>query len=147
MWIPFGKPGALARVSGGERAPCLFGSVKFYEMGENVLVVADISGMPESKTGIFGFHIHQGGSCGGKDFANTGSHYNPTDAPHPGHAGDLPPLFSCGGKVFLAVLTDRFRIPEIMGKTVVIHSRSDDFTSQPAGNAGDKIACGIIALY
>ena len=106
MWIPFGKPGALARVSGGELAPCLFGSVKFYEMGENVLVVADISGLPESKTGIFGFHIHEGGSCGGEGFANTGSHYNPTDVPHPGHAGDLLPLFSCGGKAFLAVLPE-----------------------------------------
>lgn len=147
MWIPFGRPGALARVSGGNRAPCLFGSVKFYQMGENVLVVADISGLPESKTGVFGFHIHEGGSCAGDGFAATLGHYDPRQQPHPSHAGDLPPLFSCGGKAFLAVLTDRFRIPEVMGKTVVIHSAPDDFTSQPAGNAGEKIACGIIAMY
>lgn len=147
MWIPFGKPGALARVVGSNQAPCLFGSVKFYEMGENVLVVADISGLPESRTGIFALHIHEGGSCAGEKFANTGGHYNPQQKPHPNHAGDLPPLFSCAGKAFLAVLTDRFRIPDVMGRTVVIHSQPDDFTSQPAGNAGDKIACGIIALY
>lgn len=147
MWIPFGKPGALARVAGSNRAPCLFGSVKFYEVGENVLVVADVSGLPQSKTGIFGMHIHAGGSCSGKELENTGSHYNPTKAAHPDHAGDLPPLVSCNGKAFLAVLTDRFRIPDVMGRTVVIHASPDDFTSQPAGNAGDRIACGIIALY
>ncbi len=147
MWIPFGKPGALARVAGGRLAPCLFGSVKFYEIGENVLVVADISGLPQSTTGIFALHIHNGGSCGGVDFEKTGTHYNPTDMPHPNHAGDLPPLFSCSGKAFLAVLTDRFQIRDIMGKTVVIHSQPDDFTTQPAGNAGEKLACGIIAMY
>lgn len=147
MWIPFGRPGALARVAGASQAPCLFGSVKFYEMGENVLVVADISGLPVSKTGVFGLHIHEGGSCTGENFADTGGHYDPGQQPHPSHAGDLPPLFSCGGKAFFAVLTDRFRVQDVIGRTVVIHSEPDDFTSQPAGNAGDKIACGIIALY
>lgn len=147
MWIPFGKPGALARVTGSNRAPCLFGSVKFFEMGENVLVVADISGLPETKTGVFALHIHEGSSCAGEKFVDTAGHYNPRRQAHPNHPGDLPPLFSCGGKAFLAVLTDRFRISDVMGRTVVIYAGSDDFSSQPAGNAGDKIACGIIALY
>lgn len=145
MWIPIGRPEATAQVAGGSQTPDLFGSVKFYQMRNNVLVVADIFGLPESETGIFALHIHQGGSCGGVGFSDTGSHFNPTDAPHPRHAGDLPPLFSCGGKAFLAVLTDRFRIEDIIGRTVVIHLRPDDFTTQPSGNAGDKIACGVIA--
>ena len=146
MWIPYGRPGALAHVAGGSKAPNLFGSVKFYEMGDNVLVVADVFGLPETKTGIFGFHIHEGGDCGGVAYANTGGHYNPEGNAHPNHAGDLPPLFSCRGKAFQAVLTCRFRIGDVLGKTVVIHDGVDDFTTQPAGNSGNKIACGVIGL-
>lgn len=146
MWIPYGRPGALAHVAGGSEAPNLFGTVKFYEMGDNVLVVADIFGLPQTETGIFALHIHAGGSCTGENFADTGSHYDPEGREHPLHAGDLPPLFSCRGKAFLAVLTCRFQIADILGKTVVIHDRPDDFVSQPAGNSGNKIACGVIGL-
>lgn len=144
MWIPFGRPEAIARIAGSEAAPCLYGTVKLYQMGKNILVVADVGGLPCSETGIFAMHIHLGNNCGGEAFENTGSHYNPDGAEHPNHAGDLPPLFSCGGKAFLAVLTDRFCMQEVLGRTVVIHSRPDDFHSQPAGNAGEKIACGVI---
>lgn len=146
MYIPFGKPEAMAKVSGGRNAPNLFGSVKFYQMINSVLVVADIGGLPDSKTEVFGFHIHEGSNCQGEGFPNTGSHYNPQKDRHPSHAGDLPPLFSCNGRAFLAVLTDRFQISKIVGKTIVIHSMPDDFTSQPSGNAGEKIACGMIAV-
>lgn len=144
MWIPFGKPTAAARISGGGAAPSLCGIVKFYQMGRNVLMVADLCGFPQSETGIFALHIHEGSSCDGKAFENTGTHFDPGEEPHPNHAGDLPPLFSCNGKAFLAVLTDRFTVAQILGRTVVIHSGPDDFHSQPAGNAGEKIACGVI---
>ena len=90
-------------------------------------------------------HIHEGGACTGDGFADTGGHYNPAGADHPCHAGDLPPLFATGGgRAELRVLTDRFSVREIIGRTVVIHSGPDDFTTQPAGNAGSKIACGVI---
>ena len=145
MHIPFGRPEAIAKVLGGKEAPNLFGSVKFYQMGANVLVVADICGLPESKTNIFAMHIHEGGSCQGEGFVNTGGHYNPENKEHPSHAGDLPPLFSCGGRAFLAVMTDRFAVKDIVGRTVVIHIGPDDFTTQPAGNSGLKMACGVIA--
>ena len=145
MHIPFGRPEAMAKVSGGSNAPNLFGSVKFYQMTNSVLIVADINGLPDSETDVFGFHIHEGSGCQGKGFSNTGNHYNPQMTKHPSHAGDMPPLFSCSGRAFLAVLTDRFAVSQIAGKTVVIHSMPDDFTSQPSGNAGEKIACGIIA--
>ena len=62
----------------------------------------------------------------------------------PYHAGDLPPLFSSHGQAYMAVLSGRFRIPEVLGRTIVIHSGPDDFTPQPAGNSGKKIACGVI---
>lgn len=144
MWIPMGRPGAMALVVGGKDAPSLYGTVKFYRSGKFVLVVADIGGLPKSENGIFAMHIHASGSCRGEAFADTGSHYNPTMQPHPKHAGDLPPLFSCDGRAYMSVLTDRFSIPQIIGKTLVIHSDPDDFHTQPAGNAGTKIACGVI---
>lgn len=145
MHIPFGRPEATAKILGGKAAPSLFGSVKFYEMGRNVLVVADVGGLPKTQTDIFALHIHAGGNCRGEGFPETGNHFDTAGKPHPSHAGDLPPLFSCGGRAFLAVLTDRFLIPDIVGRTVVIHSKPDDFITQPAGNAGEKIACGVIA--
>ena len=137
-------PGAVARIYGGMEAPQLTGCVQFYQENGCVLIVVRISGLPESKTGFFGFHIHQGESCSGTDFPKTGSHYNPTSQPHPEHAGDLPPLLSCHGNAYFSVKTDRFSVKEIIGRTVVIHSDPDDFHSQPAGNAGKKIACGVI---
>ena len=147
MCIPMGKPDAIARLAGNEKAPCLYGRVKFYQMGNAVLVVADLCGLPASDTGFFGFHIHEGADCNGPQFSNTGGHYAPGEEPHPMHAGDLPPLLCCGGKAFLAVLTNRFSLREIMGRTVVLHSQPDDFHSQPAGNAGAKIACGVIRPF
>ena len=48
------------------------------------------------------------------------------------------------GFAWMAVLTDRFRVPDILGRTVIVHSQPDDFTTQPSGNAGAKIACGVI---
>lgn len=136
---------AVAHIRGGADAACLSGQVRFYQERESVLVVAEISGLPQnSKTGFFALHIHEGKKCGGQAFAETGGHYNPKGAAHPCHAGDLPPLMQCCGCAYLAVRTDRFRVQEIIGRTVVIHGDPDDFRSQPAGNAGTKIACGVI---
>ena len=137
-------PDAVAEIRGGVEELQLTGCVEFYQENGCVLIVVRISGLPESKTGFFGFHIHQGESCSGPDFSATGSHYNPVDQVHPKHTGDLPPLLSCHGNAYLSVKTDRFTVNEIIGRTVVIHSDPDDFRSQPAGNAGKKIACGVI---
>lgn len=144
MRIPMGRPNAVACVSGGREAPCLCGTVKFYQVEKGVLVVADICGLSASDTDIFALHIHEGSTCG-ENFSATGNHFNPDGKPHPSHAGDLPPLFACGGKAYLAVLTNRFCLRDIIGRTVVIHSGADDFRSQPAGNAGSKIGCGVIS--
>ena len=122
----------------------LRGTVKFYPRGQGTLVVAHITGLPESKTGFFALHIHEGDNCRGKGFPNTLGHYNPTSQPHPCHAGDLPPLLCCGGEACMSVMTRRFRIKDVVGRTVVIHENADDFTTQPSGNSGTKIACGVI---
>lgn len=138
-------PQATARLIGSPAAPALSGTVQFCQLPQGVLVTVHISGLPQNnESSFFALHIHEGGSCTGDGFPNTGSHYNPSSAPHPGHAGDLPPLLSNGGEAYLSVLTNRFRLADVLGRTVVIHSGPDDFHSQPAGNAGTKIACGVI---
>lgn len=140
----FTCPDALAYIHGGKDNPHLTGEVRFYQKGDCVLIKARVCGLPRSNTGFYGFHIHEGGSCCGDGFADTGSHFDTEGLPHPRHAGDLPPLLGCDGGAYLEVVTDRFCVEDIIGRTVVIHSDRDDFTSQPAGNAGHKIACGLI---
>ncbi len=138
-------PDAVAWIQGGPEAPDLSGSVKFYQNCGSVLVAAHITGLPrDSGSGFFALHIHEGESCSGEGFSETEGHYDPSGASHPGHAGDLPPLLlSCGG-AYMVVRTDRFCVRDILGRTVVIHSGSDDLRSQPAGASGAKIACGVI---
>lgn len=147
MQIPLGRPLAVASVSGQGGGSAVRGTVRFFPFRRGVLVVADICGLPRNRPcpdGIFAFHIHEGGSCEGVGFPGTGGHYNPEDRPHPCHAGDLPPLFSNNGSAYMAVYTERFTIPEIVGRTIVIHAMPDDFSTQPSGGAGEKIACGVI---
>lgn len=139
---PCRLPRAVACISGGRENPSLKGIVRFDQKCGGVLVSADISGLPGD--GFFAFHIHEGVSCQGSGFRFTGGHYNPLGMPHPNHAGDLPPLLSNRGRAKMTVLTGRFRVDDIIGRTLVIHSAPDDFTTQPAGNPGEKIACGLI---
>ena len=138
------RPTAIACVCGGEAYPNLRGTVEFTPIRGGTLVTAKMEGLPDSETGFFAMHIHEKGDCCEAGFPNTGGHYDPHDREHPLHAGDLPPLLSCGGRAYLAVATGRFCVKDIVGRTVVIHSQPDDFRTQPAGNAGSKIACGVI---
>ncbi len=146
--FPFGPPAAAARITGSSAAPGVSGTVSFFPAGSGTLVLADLWGLPHSpgacSSRVFGFHIHEGTSCAGPGFADTKGHFNPGGCPHPHHAGDLPPLFEWDGRAYMAVLTGRFRVADVLGRTVVIHSDPDDFTTQPAGNSGVKIACGVI---
>lgn len=126
--------------------------MRFYQTRSGVVVYAEIRGLPHGASAcrqrIFGFHIHEGASCTGNAadlFADVGPHDNPDGCRHPHHAGDLPPLFGNDGFALMAFLTDRFSVREILGKTVIVHDKPDDFTSPSAGNAGDKIACGLIS--
>lgn len=145
------QPQAAAVVRGSEDYPEISGLVRFYQTACGTVVYADINGLPTSRgrcsENFFGFHIHGGTSCTGtKDdpFADALSHYNPRGCRHPAHAGDMPPLLGCRGKAVSAFITDRFTVREILEKTVIIHDEPDDFKSQPGGDAGDRIACGVI---
>ena len=144
---------AKAIVKGGKEFPNINGTVEFKETKDGVIVTAKINGLPTSKNGcngrFFGFHIHSGTSCTGNsedEFANSGSHYTVNNCPHPFHAGDLPPLIENNGFAYMTVLINKFRIRDILGRVVIIHSMPDDFTTQPSGNSGKKIACGKITV-
>lgn len=137
------KPRAVGVLRGGDDYKDLRGAVRFYQMPGGVLIEADIVGLPVNTSGFYGFHIHTGSSCG-DDFAETGGHFARHTQRHPMHTGDLPPLLSCNGRAYMAVMTNRFSVRDVLGRTVVIHSAADDFRTQPAGNAGKMIACGII---
>lgn len=144
-------PNAVACIYGSENYSDIKGKVLFYQLKDSVIVKAEVVGLPQCnnpcESPIFAFHIHNGCECTGNDtdeFANAGTHYNPNDCKHPYHSGDLPPLFGAKGTAFLMFVTDRFTVKEIMGKTVIIHQCPDDFATQPSGNSGEKIACGII---
>lgn len=137
---------ACACVKGGEGHASLQGTVHFLQRQDGTLVTVDISGLPDSETGFYGFHIHETGDCGGEGFANTGAHFDPKGRAHPMHAGDLPPLLGCRGRACFSVLTDRFSVKDIIGRSVVIHSHPDDFMTQPSGDSGMKIGCGVIKM-
>lgn len=132
------KSDAYATITGNEMAPRLKGTVSFYSVHGGTLVVAEFSGLPTNNN-FHAFHIHTGSTC-----ENPGLHYNPTDRPHPEHAGDLPPILSANGNAFLSFYTNRFFPEDIIGRTLIIHSNADDFTSQPSGNPGIIVACGVI---
>lgn len=142
-FLTYQKPYAVARVVGGADFPNVSGVVEFFVIQNGVLIVADIDNLPKTSTNIFAFHIHNGTSCE-DDFANAGVHYNPTNQDHPNHAGDMPPLFSNNGSAWGAFFDERFDIKDVVGKVVIIHDNPDDFTTQPSGNSGNKIACGVI---
>ena len=144
-------PAAYAEITGNPGNGEIAGMVRFYSAEDGVLVNADLYGLPtsddECADNIFGFHIHEGRSCTGDSddpYANAGSHYNPMSCPHPAHEGDMPPLFGNDGFAWMIYFTDRFTIADIIGKTIIVHSDPDDFTTQPSGNSGSKIACGTI---
>ena len=146
-----GRAQATASITGSRDYPNISGMVRLYQTGKGVVVYAEISGLPQADSlcqqRVFGFHIHEGSDCGGDmndPFADVMSHYDPSGCGHPHHAGDLPPLFGNDGTALCVFLTSRFSVDEVIGRTVIIHDRPDDFTTQPSGNSGTKIACGAI---
>ena len=148
------SPDAAALVYGSRKYPTIRGRVYFYQLDNGVLIAADIEGLPVSEgncaCGIFGFHIHSGTSCSGDKadpFSAVLGHYDSKNCPHPCHSGDLPPLLGSGSRAFSACVTNRFVISEVLGRAVIIHSSPDDMHTQPSGNSGEKIACGIIRPF
>ncbi len=103
-----------------------------------------------------GFHIHDKGDCSAPDASSAGGHFNPGGTPHgragtdPHHAGDIPSVVAdAKGEVKAdLVLTGITLAPgplSVVGRAIVLHAKRDDFTTQPSGDSGPRIACGVIA--
>ena len=128
------------------------GDVRFATRGSKVLVVAKVSGLTP---GSHGFHIHEKGDCSSGDGMSAGGHFNPLSKPHGApttmerHAGDMPQLVAdASGNASLSTELDIMTIgsgaADIVGKAVIVHKDPDDYTTQPTGNAGARLACGVI---
>ncbi len=128
------------------------GTVTFTKKGDKVLMEAKVSGLAP---GGHGFHVHEKGDCSAADGSSAGGHFNPTGKPHGDpaaadhHAGDMPMLQAdAGGNATLSaelgVIAVGSGATDIVGKSVVIHKDADDFKTQPAGNSGPRVACGVI---
>lgn len=152
LWTIFSRhPDAAAYVRGSAEYPDIKGVVHFFQHPQGVLVLTEMMELPTNRGEcggkIFALHIHEGETCTGNSedsFADTKMHYNPGNCLHPFHAGDLPPLFESDGYALSAFFTKRFQLKDVLGKTVIVHEGVDDFSTQPSGNAGAKIACGKI---
>lgn len=147
-------PRAVASLEAAKGNP-VWGSVSFVETKGGVVVRGDVRGLRSG--GEFGFHVHEKGDCSSADFTSAGGHFNPGGKPHAHHgkperhAGDLANLKanSEGNAVYVFETTLLTVTPgpnSVVGRAVVIHANPDDYTSQPAGNSGPRIACGLIRL-
>ncbi len=127
------------------------GYVSFERDGKAVHVVAMVDGL---SPGPHGFHIHEYGDCSSPEANSAGGHYNPFDQPHGGptaekrHVGDLGNIVADKSGHARLELTDKLLKLEgphsIVGRAVIVHARADDFKTQPTGNAGARVACGVI---
>nr|MBA3531979.1 superoxide dismutase family protein [Ardenticatenales bacterium] len=99
--------------------------------------------------GDHGIHIHDVGLCARPNFASAGPHWNPTGEKHGMHKGDLPTMqFLADGNGFYKVTTKNFQLADLMdanGSAIVIHASPDDYMTDPSGNSGDRIGCGVLA--
>ncbi len=128
------------------------GTVDFVQKGGKVVVTARVSGLTP---GQHGFHIHEKGDCSSGDGMSAGGHFNPHAKAHAApttpdrHAGDMPMLVADGtGNATLTVELDVMTIgggaADIVGKGLIVHKDPDDFKTQPTGNSGARVACGVI---
>lgn len=128
-----------------------FGEATFEQVGDKVHVVVNVQGLKPGQQ--HGFHIHEVGDCSSGDGMSTKGHFNPFGKPHAhpgaGHAGDLPALQAAqNGHGKLDVMLDGLTIGSgpgnIVGRGVIVHADPDDYSTQPTGNSGARIACGVI---
>ena len=150
------EPRAVSYIRGGPLRPQIRGVVYFFDVQGGTWVYVEVRGLPPYRSGNFGespigphgFHIHEFASCaiGNPDdpFKDAGGHWNPTNQPHGNHAGDFPVLFSNNGYAKMYFFTNAFKPSQVIGKSIIIHQNPDDYRTQPAGNSGKRLACGII---
>jgi Cu-Zn family superoxide dismutase len=131
------------------------GTVTFTQEGNQVQVAVDIQGLPPNTT--HGFHIHEFGDCSAPDFSSAGGHFNPEGHMHAGletrmrHSGDLGNVEAdAQGRVAKRITVDNITLgsgpTNVLGRAVILHENADDLKTQPTGNAGGRLACGVIGI-
>jgi superoxide dismutase, Cu-Zn family len=129
------------------------GTVTFTQQGDRVTIVADVQGLPPNSS--HGFHIHERGDCSAPDASSAGGHFNPVMHSHGGptspmhHAGDLGNLeANANGRAYKRLIVDDITLgsgsTSVMARGVIVHEKLDDYTTQPTGNAGGRLGCGVI---
>ena len=128
------------------------GTVTFTPVADGVRVHAEVGGLTPGK---HGFHIHEFGDCSAADFSSAGAHFNPTNQPHAGpdtatrHEGDMGNVEAdASGNAKLDYVDHQISLTDdvksAIGRSVVVHAKPDDLKTQPSGDAGGRIACGVI---
>ena len=146
-------PSAIASLE-PTRGNTAAGTVMFHSTAGGVFMHARLSGLKPGQE--HGFHIHDKGDCSSGDGMSTGGHFNPTSKPHGAHGsadrhtGDLPSLKAdAQGKADLRMVVSGPSIgsgaTNIIGRGLIVHALPDDYTTQPTGNSGARIACAVIA--
>jgi Cu-Zn family superoxide dismutase len=130
------------------------GTITFTKVAGGVQVTGNLQGLPANST--HGFHIHEKGDCSAPDGTSAGGHFNPTGHQHAGpdaaqkHVGDLGNITSdaSGNARYERLIPDMMMEGEtsIVGRGIIVHKNADDFKTQPTGNAGDRVACGVIQM-
>lgn len=133
------------------------GKLEFVTVPAGVRVTGELTGL-EPNT-LHGFHIHANGDCSAPDAKSAGPHYNPEDRRHgragtgPHHAGDIPNQVANGegaapiDEIIHDVTLGTGSDTDLVGRAVIVHADPDDYTSQPSGAAGARIACGVITAH
>ncbi len=131
----------------------VMGVVTFTKVEDGIKVVADIEGLTP---GLHGFHVHQYGDCSAPNGDSAGGHFNPEGMPHGAptsherHVGDLGNVTADkDGKAHLEWVDKLMSFEgrdSIIGRGLIVHAMADDLVSQPAGNAGPRVACGVIGV-
>lgn len=130
------------------------GSATFTQVGNEVRVVVEVKG---ATPGEHGLHVHEVGDCSAPDAKSAGNHFNPGNQAHgsptadPHHGGDfgnitVGPDGSARLELNLAGLTVASGASSVVGRSLVLHEKPDDLRTQPSGNSGNRIGCGVIQL-
>jgi superoxide dismutase, Cu-Zn family len=129
------------------------GVITFTKQADGIKIVAQLEGLTP---GEHAFHIHEFGDCSAPDGTSAGAHFNPDKKPHGGptdaerHVGDLGKITAgADGKAHLEMLDQYISFlgaHSILGRGMIVHAQTDDFKTQPTGNAGARIACGVIGI-